>query len=154
MSGDGSGTLAVALRNQVLAAAIICETEVVFVSRFSVRKTSKRCIAGRLHQLKIDYATAHLVIEQRSTLKAQLDSIGLQPVALTLAEAKQSLVDDRDAMHSALYDHLVLEHPELTRFVRLLPGPHRVSTLDWHKTVALLAVALGLAFERNKNNYS
>ncbi len=146
------GSLAVAVRNQVVAAIVVKGDELVYVARFSLRPTDHLRVAQRVHQLQLDYGAERVVLEDASTLTVALAECGLQPAVLTLAEAKLELLGDAEARHGVLYDRLVGDHPELVRFVRLLPGARRVATSDWRRTVVLLAAALGLTAERGRNN--
>ncbi len=149
---EGHCSLAVVVRNQVAAAVLVSGDQILYVARFGLRPSDHSRAAKRVRQLQLDYAAERLVLEASSTLTKPLTACGLQPAVLTLAEAKLELLGHGDARHGVLYDQLVEDHPELVRFVRLLPGLHRVSHTDWRRTVVLLAAALGLASERARGN--
>jgi hypothetical protein len=136
-------------RNQVAAAALLIR------GRFLVRRiklgshTGERMtrLAAFVARLCADYQVGHVVLEPHEGLESALLALALQPVVVTLAEAKEQLVPELPRVsHLALFEALLLRYPTLRRHVRTLPsGACASSAYERRRTVTLLSVALALA---------
>ena len=143
MASRSSRTLAVVIRNQWAAAAVVRAGEVLAVARFSLRYGGHQRVAVEVGQFAVDYAVTRVITDREIARMAST----LQPVVLTPAEAKQALLGESRAPHAVLYDRIISENPKLARFVNVIPGRHRVAQSDWRRTAVLLSVALARAAE-------
>jgi hypothetical protein len=146
--------VAVAIRNQTVAAVVFAGAAIVRVGRYRLLKAAPERVARAIAQLAADHGAGHIVHEPTRAAERLLGATGLRREALTLAAAKEGVLGDPTTPHSALYDRLVGEHPELARFVRIQRAGPLVGATDWRRTVVLLAAALGIAYQRSSRSTS
>lgn len=145
----GARTLAVAVRDQAVAATVVDDGNILLVQRFCMEPGDTNRVAAELRDLGRDYAVQRTVVERSSTsIISACRRAGLRPVAVTLDEAKHELLGDANASHNALYDRMVEQHPQLERFVDIMPGTSRVLATAWRRQAVLLSAALGRAYQR------
>lgn len=152
--------LGIAVRAGVVAIVVLNGRTIIDVVRCTVRAretstTDKHAhVINMIRALAVDYGATTIVVEPASPLLDALRRSGLHPLVMTVVEAKDRLLPKDDPhTHAVLFEHLLCDHPELARFVTLLPGRPCLAISERGKTVVLLAGALGLAFE-NKQTLS
>lgn len=138
-------TLSLAKRAGLFAIVVLDGSTFICVQR--LRRTASRDaeLASALWRLAIQHRAERVVCE--TSVRALIERLAL-PLPLCcvrLPDAAARLLGAPCASQRDLYDALVASHPQLTRFVRVLPATQRVATSDRRQTSVLIAAALGLS---------
>ena len=151
-SHGGVRVIGVCERNQSLA-LLLDLGDLVLVWRFCVRRFDTR--AARLdfatrwiRRFARDYGVRIVAVERRDKFAERLSTLGLEPVEISLEEAKVRLPPTSMARtNRALCEAVVSERPRLRRYVSA-NGSQTVLSVgetDRWRSVVALAAALGLA---------
>lgn len=92
------------------------------------------------------YALAEIVVEDRPALVELGRTAGLEPRPMRFNDAKAIVsAQDPPPTHHAFFHLLIERHPELARYVRVLPATGRVATTERWRTDRLVVATLALA---------
>ena len=143
--------LAVCKRCQVLVLAVVESDDILEVRRHFPWNQSgqdyRSAIRKAVVSIMADYNIRTIVVEPDSLIHECIQDISVIQ-RIELSTAKQLLIPPREnKTHSELCTYLVNSFPKLGRLVTVLPYNRIAMTERW-RTVALLAVALGLAVQK------
>lgn len=94
------------------------------------------------------YGVRELIVEAGSRAAHYAHAFGFPHRTVCLAEAKRHLAPSPDGAspsNKAFFHALVAKHPELGRYVKVLPGTGRVAVSERWRTTRLVAATLALA---------
>lgn len=92
------------------------------------------------------YALTEVVVENRPALIELARAAGLEPRPMCFDDAK-AIVSEmaQPPTHHAFFHLLIERHPELARFVRVLPATGRVAVTERWRTARLVVATLAIA---------
>jgi hypothetical protein len=145
------GCIAVCVRFSVVAAAAVSPTSILDVRKRDLRWAPRgmdphRWGAKLVTELAREYGIPTVVTEPDSPITAALERTDLKHRTLALEDAKDHVLEDFEASHGELYEHLLAEEPQLGVLIRFT----RTGKIVMHareRTVQLLSVALGMAYQ-------
>lgn len=150
--------VAACIRCRCLAITVLSGDQVLEVVSHRLDSAKRRGHAADfVSRLVNDYAPEAVVLETEKSLSEsnQLPTYTKYQIHIvTLAQAKRTLLTGNDCSHRTLFQHLLRQHPNLQRLVKVLPITDQIAMTERWRTVSLLAVALGLAAQASLSTTS
>lgn len=140
--------LAACYRSPYLAMAVLQGDEVIEVRRHRLgRHRAKAVVRQHIATLANAYHVNRVTVEPATLAHRALMGTAHTRVRLvSLKAVKDQLLPELEARtNSALMARLIADHPQWRRLFRHWPKSGLMATTDTWRTVALLAIALGLA---------